>query len=182
VQISDRGLIDPIVLNCPSPQAPLGDHDDVYFGTEPQDGHPKSCPHTTGSSDAWFAPEPMGIWGLGHVSRLNLEGADWGAKTVRLDLHLSTYAGLGFAKGNQTIAIKVHGVVLAREIVHIGITDQVVTLTLPRAMRDAPDRVTIEFETDPTLTPAQLGGPKADTRSLGVYLRALQVSTSTDGA
>jgi hypothetical protein len=48
-------------------------------------------------------------------------------------------------------------------------------VTLPANSRDAPDQAQIDFEIDRPLTPAQVSGPKSDTRSLGVYLRGMQV-------
>jgi hypothetical protein len=178
--VYDRGLIDPSALSCPDARAGLADQADIYFSNGPQPGHPKACPHAT-DGDAWYAPEAMGVWGRGRLSSLTLTGAGWGQKTVRLDLHVSTYAGMGFTQGDQTLTVKAHGAILGRQVLHAGMPDQVMALTLPVGSRDGPDKVQLDLETDPPLTPAQVGGAKGDTRSLGVYLRSLQVQVGGAG-
>jgi hypothetical protein len=171
IALTDWAMIDSTVSTCDGPLRPGAQ---VWFGLRPPSSDSHGCQLSTPTGD-WYVAEDMGVWASGKTARLRLVGAGWGTASLNATVDLSTYTGMGFAGTPQTVTIRARGTIIATKTLVRGMADLALPLSIPRNLRDGDNQVTLVFETSPPLTPGQVGGPASDQRSLGVYLRALQL-------
>jgi hypothetical protein len=153
---------------CPR-APPLGAH--VYFGTVP-DSAVAYCSGERLLALGWGTREAGGVWTLGIGARLTVPTKGWPDGDVKAMFSASSYVGLGFHEGVQTIHAFIDGEKVAQWVFTTGKTPDEISLIIPSKARANGRTVDIDLEIDPPANPKVLG-KGMDDRDLGLSLRSV---------
>lgn len=148
----------------------------IYFGTN-QPMKDWDCQGTFFLQSGWGPPEPGGVWTYGREARLSIRAGGPSGAVSALVFDLSTYTGMGFARGTQTIKVYLNDQLAATWAFTSGVTPPWTRVAVPPGLTDPTGRLDIRFEIDPPLNPKTLGIANED-RDLGVTLRSVRIEAA----
>ncbi|RYG36403.1 MAG: hypothetical protein EON93_05120 [Burkholderiales bacterium] len=148
----------------------------VSFGAKGDAAGQSDCLFSLPPSNGWHTLEAAGVWSTGEAS-LDIQGdASWADGPVYLNILMSSYTGLGFTEGAQTVTVSVNGARLASRSFPRGSGEQAVQIELPKSARVAGSVTKLTFNVDAPIVPNAIDPKQADTRALGIHIRSLDVS------
>jgi hypothetical protein len=118
--------------------------------------------------------EPNGVWSLGKNARLSIALAEVPRETFELIFDLSTYTGLGFHRGTQTVRVLVKDRPLATWVFTTDAPPPETRIAISPALLDSAGILDIAFEIEPPMSPKKLGIANDD-RELGITLRSSRI-------
>jgi hypothetical protein len=125
----------------------------------------------------WGAPEAGGVWSLGAEARLSVTTTTEPGTLSGISFDLSTYTGLGFATGTQTVRAYLNGRPMAIWTFTRGQAAPDTRISIPPDVVDASGVLNLRFEIDPPMNPSQLKTAN-DNRDLGINLKSLRIEAS----
>jgi hypothetical protein len=134
------------------------------------------CIGTAFLKSGWGPPERLGVWSLGTEARLSIPSAGFRGMDGELVFDLSTYVGLGFHRGTQTVQAKVKDRLLATWTFATGLPAPDTRIVVPASFLDPSGVLDITLEINPPMNPHKLG-LAPDDRDLGISLRAVGIQS-----
>lgn len=122
----------------------------------------------------WSRPESWGIWSGGRSASFTFSVPDDARTPVNMNLVFNVM--LGPKVPSRRVMIRADGQVLSEMTVDLKQSHVSVDLPLPAAVLSADREVTVSFDVDPVVSPAQASGAK-DHRKLGVGLLSMTLSS-----
>jgi hypothetical protein len=172
LRISSQSALGTLPIACPA-RVPIDST--IEFGRSGADGD-DSCMGAKFLKSGWGAPEALGVWSSGGQARLSLATAQVPKLGVEIAFDLSTYTGLGFYSGMQSVKVVVNDRELAKWNFKSGSPAPDARIVIPPELVDSSGSLDITFEIDPPLNPHKLG-ISADDRDLGVSLRSARIES-----
>jgi hypothetical protein len=121
----------------------------------------------------WHGLEPGAVWSKGRLSHIRLPRAILPPGSLRLALDLTSYTGMGFRNGTQTLRASVDGVRVGEWKFVTFVNPPEVSFVLPAGAGAGAGTLDLMLEVDAPQNPRALGIDPNDERELGVLLRAL---------
>ncbi|CAN5252648.1 hypothetical protein BH10PSE9_BH10PSE9_03640 [soil metagenome] len=167
IRIARQPVASGMQVSCPVP-LPAGRV--VRFGTDPA----KACFGGPFLQSGWGGSESVGVWSAAGEALISIPSAIAPSRPVIAVFDLSTFAGLGFYQGTQTVRVVARGQQLATWRTEPGSPPLDGRLVIPPELREPDGRINLTFRIDPPLNPKKLG-LSVDDRNLGVFVRSLKL-------
>jgi hypothetical protein len=148
----------------------------VHFGTN-RAAKDWDCIGTAFLQSGWGTMEAGGVWSLGREARLSIATVGLAKANYALAFDLSTYAGMGFTQGTQTVRVFVNGHPTATWTFTTGLPAPDTRFIVRPELIDASGVLNVAFEVEPTMNPKALGIANDD-RDLGITLRSVRIESA----
>jgi hypothetical protein len=145
----------------------------VYFGTD-RATKDWDCIGTAFLRSGWGTMEANGVWSLEKEARLSIPTVGLPNTDLGLSFDLSTYAGLGFARGTQIVRAFLNDRPMASWTFTTGLAAPETRFRVPPELVNASGMLEIKFEIEPPMNPKKLGIANDD-RDLGISLRSVKI-------
>jgi len=126
----------------------------------------------------WGPVETRGVWSSSTQARLSIATAGLPRTRLELAFDLSTYTGMGFYHGTQTVHVSLNDRPMASWTFGPGLPAPDTRLVVPEDLVNSSATLEVAFEIDRPMNPKKLGVANDD-RELGITLRAIKLNSGT---